>query len=135
MEDRKIFVNLAYKKAYGLGLVKNKADFAIKVGVNVASMSKALNGDGNYATENLCKKIRDTFPTLEIVGNLSPSITGNGNTQAVVVGDNSAAAPTESKPAQASDVLALSQGFLSALAKKDEHIDRLLGLLEATKKQ
>lgn len=133
MEDRKNFVNLAYKKAYGLGLVKNKADFAIKVGVNVASMSKALNGDGSYATENLCKKIRDAFPTIEIIGNFSPSITGNGNTQ--VVGDNSNAAPTESKPAQASDVVALSQGFLSALAKKDEHIDRLLGLLEATKKQ
>jgi hypothetical protein len=133
MEDRIFFVGAAYKKAYGLGLVKNKADFAMKVGVNVASMSKALNGDGSYATENLCKKIRDAFPTIEIIGNFSPSITGNGNTQ--VVGDNSAAAPTESKPAQASDVLALSQGFLSALAKKDEHIDRLLGLLEATKKQ
>ena len=133
MEDRIFFVKTAYKKAYGLGLVKNKADFAIKVGVNVNSMSKALNGDGSYATENLCKKIRDTFPTIEIIGNFSPSITGNGNTQ--VVGDNNAAAPTESKPAQASDVLALSQGFLSALAKKDEHIDRLLGLLEATKKQ
>lgn len=133
MEDRIFFVKTAYKKAYGLGLVKNKADFAIKVGVNVNSMSKALNGDGSYATENLCKKIRDTFPTIEIIGNFSPSITGNGNTQ--VVGDNSNAAPTESKPAQASDVVALSQGFLSALAKKDEHIDRLLGLLEATKKQ
>ena len=133
MEDRIFFVKTAFKTAYGLGLVKNKADFAIKVGVNVNSMSKALNGDGSYATENLCKKIRDTFPTIEIIGNFSPSITGNGNTQ--VVGDNNAAAPTESKPAQASDVLALSQGFLSALAKKDEHIDRLLGLLEATKKQ
>jgi hypothetical protein len=133
MEDRIFFVKTAYKKAYGLGLVRNKADFAIKVGVNVNSMSKALNGDGSYATENLCKKIRDAFPTIEIIGNFSPSITGNGNTQ--VVGDNSNAAPTESKPAQASDVLALSQGFLSALAKKDEHIDRLLGLLEATKKQ
>ena len=80
-------MNLAYKKAYGLGLVKNKADFAIKVGVNVASMSKALNGDDNYATENLCKKIRDTFPTIEIIGNFSPSITGNGNTFDYLLGN------------------------------------------------
>lgn len=70
MEDRIFFVKTAYKKAYGLGLVRNKADFAIKVGVNVNSMSKALNGDDNYATENLCKKIRDTFPTLEVQGNV-----------------------------------------------------------------
>ena len=83
MEDRKNFVNLAYKKAYGLGLVKNKADFAIKVGVNVASMSKALNGDGNYATENLCKKIRDTFPTLEVQGNVEQIASGNGTIQVV----------------------------------------------------
>lgn len=59
MEDRIFFVKTAYKKAYGLGLVRNKADFAVKVGVNTNSMSKALNGDGSYATENLCKKIRD----------------------------------------------------------------------------
>ena len=84
MEDRKNFVNLAYKKAYGLGLVKNKADFAIKVGVNVASMSKALNGDGNYATENLCKKIRDTFPTLEVQGNVKQIASGNGTISQVV---------------------------------------------------
>lgn len=83
MEDRKNFVNLAYKKAYGLGLVKNKADFAIKVGVNVASMSKALNGDDNYATENLCKKIRDTFPTLEVQGNVKQVASGNGTIQVV----------------------------------------------------
>lgn len=83
MEDGKNFVNLAYKKAYGLGLVKNKADFAIKVGVNVASMSKALNGDGNYATENLCKKIRDTFPTLEVQGNVEQIASGNGTIQVV----------------------------------------------------
>lgn len=83
MEDRKNFVNLAYKKAYGLGLVKNKADFAIKVGVNVASMSKALNGDGNYATENLCKKIRDAFPALEVQGNVKQIASGNGTIQVV----------------------------------------------------
>ena len=139
MEDRIFFVGAAYKKAYGLGLVKNKADFAMKVGVNVASMSKALNGDGSYATENLCKKIREAFPTLEIIGSFSPTITGNGNMQ--VVGDNNTlhkkqpTTPTEAMPPQASDVLALSHDFLSALRKKDEHIDRLLGLLEAAKKQ
>lgn len=64
-------------------MVKNKADFAIKVGVNVASMSKALNGDGNYATENLCKKIRDTFPTLEVQGNVKQVASGNGTIQVV----------------------------------------------------
>ncbi len=84
MESNKIFIKNAYQAALGAGMVKNQRQFADKVGVNVSSMSRALNGIDEYTTSGLCARIRAAFPTLQLDGSTTPmpptSIQTNSNT-------------------------------------------------------
>lgn len=62
IENRKNFIENAYRQAVGAGLADSKQDFANKVGVSPVTMSKAMNGAEGYATEKLCEKIKAAFP-------------------------------------------------------------------------
>lgn len=83
IENRKNFIENAYRQAVGAGLADSKQDFANKVGVSPVTMSKAMNGAEGYATEKLCEKIKAAFPTLEVQGNVKQIASGNGTIQVV----------------------------------------------------
>ena len=58
METKKDYINLIFNKARMNGLCKTQGDFALLLGMNKATISKALQGDEKYLTDNFIKRVR-----------------------------------------------------------------------------
>lgn len=65
MSKDKNLIEIAYNNLLAQGKVKNRAEFAKRLGINYISLSRAINNDEHYNTPSLREKIKQVFPTAE----------------------------------------------------------------------
>lgn len=112
-----------YDKLINTEQISNKADFAKKIGVGASTISEIL-GERQGVTVDLIQKICAVFEDVSpadffdwkgnanvVSGNYNTSVAGNGN-----------------------KVNSETDKFLDLLKKKDEQIDRLITIIEHSKK-
>lgn len=104
MDSLKIRLENAYKFLYGNGSVKNKQDFAQKIGVSKSYLSDAFADRNRKLTENFLLKIADAFPDLI---NKDYMLTGEGSLELD---------PKEYRPHLAD--VAVAAGFMNGIAEQ-----------------
>ena len=70
METKKDYINRIYNEARSRGLCHRQVEFAELLGMNQSTISKALQGDEKYLTDNLVKRIKTW--EKQVLGTTSP---------------------------------------------------------------
>lgn len=73
--DKVSVINEVYEYLVGRKLVKNRTDFASRIGIHKSNLSTAMKGGGKYLTEGLFRKIMTEFPFF----NAEYLLTGQGS--------------------------------------------------------
>ncbi len=63
--NRQEMLNAVFEYLRYIGAVKNKTDFAQKIGIDKSSLSTAFSGGAGYLTRNLFVRIGETFPQID----------------------------------------------------------------------
>ena len=58
MEHKKDYINRIYNQARMRGICKNQGDFAELLAMNPSTISKALQGDEKYLTDNFIRRVK-----------------------------------------------------------------------------
>lgn len=58
MEPKKDFINRIYNQARMRGICKNQGEFAELLAMNPSTISKALQGDEKYLTDNFIRRVK-----------------------------------------------------------------------------
>ena len=114
------WVNYMYNAARMAGVCHTQKEFANFIGIDVTTLSKAMQGYDGYLTENLQKKIERAFAENNI-----QTITDNHGT--VINQQKNFTHPLPKNELERIDK------FLDLLKEKDVQINRLLTIIENMK--
>lgn len=137
MKSKSQKLHEAYKHLRSIGRVHTHKDFSEQIPLNKTNLSSAFNGKDGYLTDDLFKKICNSFPEIfnieyfledkepmlknnQRVGNVSNSTTigNNVNGKGINITHN-----------DLSEIIELQKGYQELLKKKDEHISELIAVI------
>lgn len=126
MATRQEILNAAFDALYATRAVRNKTDFAQKIGYNNSVMSSAFNGLERYLTDNLFYTITKVFPQI------NPAFMETGE------GDILREIPLEEAAKQAACTPAQGEQFarmLSVIDKSQANVERMIAAVEKQQEQ